>query len=161
MVFNPQLDLKFEREVALSQEQIWDGWTNPETLVKWFCPRPWKVIDCEIDLRPGGLFKNTMQSPEGINLPENIGTYLLVEPCERLIWTNVLGPEFRPSPNSADPQSGFLFVADLKFEKLPSGLTRYSAHLMHQDEASKITHEKMGFEQGWGIALDQLVELKS
>lgn len=63
MVFNPQLDLKFEREVALSQEQIWDGWTNPETLVKWFCPRPWKVIDCEIDLRPGGLFRNTMQSP--------------------------------------------------------------------------------------------------
>jgi uncharacterized protein YndB with AHSA1/START domain len=30
---------------------------------------------------------------------------------------------------------------------------------MHQDAAGKQTHEDMGFQVGWGIALDQLVEL--
>jgi uncharacterized protein YndB with AHSA1/START domain len=49
----PLLDLQFHREVSISPAQIWEGWTNPEALMKWFCPRPWKVIECDIDLRPG------------------------------------------------------------------------------------------------------------
>lgn len=159
--FNPQLDLKFEREVELTQEQIWDGWTNPDTLMKWFCPRPWKVVECEIDLKPGGIFKTTMQSPEGVNMPEGVGTFLIVEPYCRLVWTNLLGPGFRPSPKIEENQAGFTFVVDLKFEKLPTGKTKYIAHVMHPDELSRKTHEDMGFEQGWGIALDQLVELKT
>jgi hypothetical protein len=32
---------------------------------------------------------------------------------------------------------------------------------MHQNEAAKAAHEAMGFEQGWGLALDQLVALMS
>ena len=42
---------------------------------------------------------------------------------------------------------------------LPSGGTRYSARVMHADKAGRDAHEAMGFEQGWGVALDQLVEL--
>lgn len=160
-IINPQLDLTFERDVALTPEQIWDGWTNPETLMKWFCPRPWKVVDCQIDLKPGGIFQTTMQSPEGVNMPDNAGSFLLVEPCQRLVWTNLIGPGFRPAPRMADEQLGFSFVVDLRFERLSSGLTKYSAHVMHQDEQSRRTHEDMGFEQGWGIALDQLIELKT
>lgn len=30
---------------------------------------------------------------------------------------------------------------------------------MHADEKSRETHEKMGFHEGWGKALDQLVAL--
>ena len=160
MIFTPQFDLKFERHVLLSPAQIWDGWTNPETLPKWFCPRPWKVVDCEIDLQPGGIFRNTMQSPEGVNMPENVGTYLMVKPHERLVWTNILGPGFRPKTKSEDDQLGFSFVVDLKFVEAPSGGTNYIVCVMHPDEATRKTHADMGFEQGWGIALDQLVELK-
>jgi hypothetical protein len=31
---------------------------------------------------------------------------------------------------------------------------------MHTDAVAKAQHEAMGFEQGWGTALDQLIELK-
>jgi uncharacterized protein YndB with AHSA1/START domain len=35
--------------------------------------------------------------------------------------------------------------------------TKYSALAMHKDEESRNTHEQMGFSEGWGRALDQLV----
>ena len=152
---NPLLDLELIEDVALRPEQLFDGWTNPEILKKWFCPRPWKVTECSIDLRPGGLFSNVMQSPEGELMPENKGCYVLIEKPTRLIWTGILGENFRPNQI---PQLGFGFVCDLRFISLEQGGTRFHAIVMNSDEEGKIKHEKMGFEQGWRMALSQLVE---
>ena len=152
---NPLLDLELIEDVALTPEQLFEGWTNPEILKKWFCPRPWKVTECSIDLRPGGLFSNVMQSPEGELMPENNGCYLLIEKPTRLIWTGILGENFRPNQI---PQLGFGFVCDLRFISLEQGGTRFHAIVMNSDEEGKIKHEKMGFEQGWRMALSQLVE---
>ncbi len=160
MTPDPRLDLQFHRDVPISPADLWEGWTNPEVLMKWFCPRPWKVVDCEIDLRPGGIFRTVMQSPEGINMPDNLGTFLAVEPLKRLVWTNALGPDFRPKPKPEDEHLGFFFVVDLRFSPLPNGGAHYAAIVMHQDAAGRQSHADMGFEQGWGMALDQLVELK-
>jgi len=94
-----KLDLSFERFVDEPKELIWRAWTHPQHLKPWFCPLPWTTIDCEIDLRPGGLFRTVMQSPEGQEFP-NIGCYLEVVENERLVWTNALLPNFRPAlPN--------------------------------------------------------------
>jgi uncharacterized protein YndB with AHSA1/START domain len=95
---DPLLDLELIEEVSLTPEQLFEGWTNPDILKKWFCPRPWKVTECRIDLRPGGLFSNVMQSPEGESMPENQGCYLLIERPTRLVWTGALGEDFRPNP---------------------------------------------------------------
>ena len=75
MTFNPELDLQFERIVDVPREKIWAAWTTPKLLMPWFCPLPWKTIECEIDLRPGGIFRTVMQSPEGQRFP-NSGCYL-------------------------------------------------------------------------------------
>ncbi len=161
MNIQPELDLVIERDVSVAADALWRGWTEPELLKEWFCPRPWRVVECEIDLRPGGIFRTVMQSPEGDILPEGIGTYLVVEPGRRLVWTNALGPGFRLQPASADEHLGFFFVVDLTLDPLPGGGTRYRAVCTHQTAAAREAHEKMGFHQGWGIALDQLVELNS
>jgi uncharacterized protein YndB with AHSA1/START domain len=154
--FNPQLDLELVVDVPLTPEQLFDGWTNPETLKKWFCPRPWKVTECSIDLRPGGLFSTVMQSPDGVSMPENRGCYLLTERPNRLVWTGLLREDFRPN---AIPQDGFGFVCDLRFTPLPQGGSRFHAVVMHTDAEGKSKHEAMGFQGGWRAALSQLVEL--
>jgi len=48
---NPELDLVFERVIDVPQERVWAAWTMPNQLMTWFCPLPWKTVDCEIDLR--------------------------------------------------------------------------------------------------------------
>ena len=154
--FNPQLDLQLTVDVPLTPEQLFAGWTEPEILPKWFCPRPWQVVACEIDLRLGGVFANTMQSPEGQTMPEGRGCFLLIERPTRLVWTGLMAEDFRPNEI---PQLGFGFVCDLNFSALPQGGSRFHAVVKHATAESKSKHEQMGFDAGWRQALAQLVEL--
>ena len=95
---DPKRDLVLERVVDVRRELVWAAWTQPEHLKKWFTPAPWSVAECDIDLRPGGVFRVVMQSPEGEKFPST-GCYLEVVPNERLVWTDALLPGFRPSGN--------------------------------------------------------------
>ncbi len=159
--FNPELDLMFERIVDVPRELVWAAWTTPELLKKWFCPLPWKTVDCEIALRPGGIFRTMMQSPEGQDFP-GLGCYLEVIPNEKLTWTNALESGFRPAKQTAEslePTSvEFVFTAVISLESHKKG-TKYTALVIHATEAARIQHEKMGFEEGWGTALNQMVAM--
>lgn len=151
----PKLDLTFERIVDVPKELIWKVWTQPEHLMPWFCPLPWRTIACEIDLRPGGLFRTVMRSPEGQEFP-NVGCFLETIENERLTWTNALLPAFRPVTHKAGESVDFLFTATIQLATYGTG-TRYTATVRHGDEAGCRQHAEMGFHEGWGVALDQLV----
>ena len=155
-----RLDLSFTRVVDVPRSLVWRAWTEPELLMPWFCPLPWKTIDCEIDLRPGGIFRTTMQSPQGREFP-NVGCYLDVVPNEKLVWTNALLPGYRPSyvpEKCGTDDTGFMFTAMVELVDHEQG-TRYTATVIHADEAGCNKHAEMGFEGGWGAALDQLVAM--
>ena len=157
---NSKLDLSFARTVDVPRSLVWRAWTEPELLMPWFCPLPWKTIDCEIDLRPGGMFRTTMQSPEGKEFP-NEGCYLEVVPLTKLVWTNALLPGYRPSvatETCGSENASFLFTAMIELADHAQG-TRYTATVIHADEAGCKQHAAMGFESGWGTALDQLVAM--
>jgi uncharacterized protein YndB with AHSA1/START domain len=152
-VIDPKLDLVLERTVDVSPELVWMAWTEPEHLKKWFTPAPWTTVDCEIDLRPGGVFRTVMRSPEGEDFPGQ-GCYLEIVPHRKLVWTDALEAGYRPARD--DPRASFRLTATLLLEPHGSG-TKYTAIAMHQDQASREKHEAMGFQAGWGKALDQLV----
>ncbi|MGH9031410.1 MAG: SRPBCC family protein [Acidimicrobiia bacterium] len=149
---DPNLDLVLEREVDIAPELVWRAWTTPELLTQWFTPKPYETPHCEIDLRPGGIFRTVMRSPEGEEMDE-AGCYLEVVPNERLVWTGALGPGYRPQPSELP------FTAVIELQPSGSGGTRYRAIAIHQDPAGRASHEEMGFAEGWGAALDQLVAL--
>ncbi len=146
---DPTLDLVLERVVDVPPELVWRAWTEPEHLVRWFTPAPWETIACEIDLRPGGIFSTTMRSPDGEEQPPSAGCYLEVVEHRKLVFTDALGPGYRPA---AEP----FFTATILFEPEGAG-TRYTAIAMHGHEKARRSHEDMGFFDGWGTALDQLV----
>lgn len=156
---NPELDLSFDRVVDVPPEKIWAAWTTPELLLPWFCPLPWQTVDCEIDLRPGGRFYTVMQSPEGQKFP-NDGCYLEIIKNKKLVWTNALQPGFRPAKQpEASPGhecAEFLMTATIALEPHSNG-TKYTALVLHADKEARAKHEKMGFYEGWGTCLDQLV----
>ncbi|MBX3114480.1 MAG: SRPBCC family protein [Fimbriimonadaceae bacterium] len=156
---DPSLDLLLERTIDVPVELVWKAWTTPDLLMKWFTPVPWKTIACEMDLRPGGVFATTMQSPEGDEFPGK-GCFLEVVENRKLVWTSALLPGYRPQPPQAagEEQGGFLFTAVICMEPTESG-TKYSALAIHADEEAKKQHEAMGFESGWGTALEQMVAM--
>jgi uncharacterized protein YndB with AHSA1/START domain len=154
MKIDPKLDLVLERHVDVPTELVWAAWTKAEHLKKWFCPKPWRVTDCEIDLRPGGIFRTTMEGPNGERF-EHPGCYLEVVPQRRLTFTDALEAGFRPI-RTLSPL-GFRFTAHVLFEPAFGG-TKYTAIALHAEEADARKHDEIGFTAGWGKALDQLVE---
>jgi uncharacterized protein YndB with AHSA1/START domain len=100
-----------------------------------------------------------MRSPEGQEFP-SAGCYLEVVPNEKLVWTSALGPGYRPAIRAAGTEScdELYFTAIIVLEAQGT-LTKYTAIAMHGDEATSKKHEEMGFYQGWGKVLDQLVAL--
>lgn len=145
---DPRLDLVLERVIDVPRDLVWAAWTRPEHVPHWFAPAPWTTTECEIDLRPGGIFRTVMRSPDGKDFP-GIGCFLEVVPNERLVWTDALLPGYRPAENP-------FFTAILTLEPHGKG-TRYTATAIHRDEATRKRHQEMGFHEGWGQVLDQLV----
>jgi uncharacterized protein YndB with AHSA1/START domain len=159
---DPTLDLVLERVIDVPRALVWEAWTKPEHLKQWFTPAPWSTAEVEIDLRPGGICRTVMRSPEGELFP-NVGCYLAVVPGERLIFTSALESGYRPvppAPASADGPPSFHFTGVISLADAGKG-TRYTAMARHSREADRVTHEAMGFHTGWGAALDQLVALMS
>lgn len=146
---DPKLDLVLERVIDVPRELVWKAWTSPEHIPHWFVPKPWSIAKCELDLRPGGMFSFTMRSPEGKEFPNN-GCYLEVTPQRRLVFTDTLLAGYRPAPNP-------FFTAILTMEDAGKG-TRYIAQAIHGNAETSKKHEEMGFYDGWGKVVDQLVE---
>lgn len=142
-----ELDLILERELAVPISIVWRFWTEPELLKKWFVPAPWSLADCMLELRPGGAFATTMRSPTGEEHP-SAGCFLEIEAEKRLVWTDALGPGYRPAEKP-------FMTANISFEDR-GAKTFYRAHVLHSSRAEKTKHADMGFFDGWGKAAQQL-----
>ncbi|MGX9965720.1 SRPBCC family protein [Roseomonas sp. F4] len=150
MAEETSLDLVLTRIVPVPPRLVWLAWTRPEHLVKWFTPAPWRTTAAEIDLRPGGIFRTVMEGPNGERM-DSPGCWLEVVEERRLVFTDALLPGFRPAPEP-------FFTAIIALEPVEGG-TRYTATAMHRTPEDRDRHAAMGFHQGWGTALDQLVEM--
>ena len=153
-------DLVLERVMDAPRALVWKALTSPEHLRKWWAPRPYQTPECAIDLRPGGIFFTRMTGPDGFDTGTGgAGCVLEVVDGERFTWTSALGPGFRPNPAEAEDCGGFPFTAIMSLEDTADGKTLYRAVAMHRSDADRDTHEKMGFNEGWGTCAAQLEEV--
>lgn len=145
--------LVLSRIVPVPRHLVWRAWTEPDLLMQWFCPRPYGVDRCVLELRAGGRFYTHMVGPDGWE-SDNEGSYLEVLPAERLSFTDLLHADWTPAPNP-----GLRFTATLLFEDAGEGRCKYTAIARHASDQGRAQHARMGFHDGWGTATDQLVEL--
>jgi uncharacterized protein YndB with AHSA1/START domain len=143
-------ELVLTRLVDAPREKLYRGWTEPELLKQWFAPKPWTTVRADLDVRPGGASYIVMRSPEGEEYP-NPGVFLEVIPNERLVFTDAYVRAWEPS---AKPfMTATLLLSD------EAGKTRYTARVAHWTIEDRDAHIQMGFYEGWGQCLDQLVAL--
>ena len=148
---DPKLDLVFERFIDAPTRLVWDALTKPEHVKEWYMPREWgRVARAELDLRPGGMFSIDIAVGDGREVP-NLGCFLDVVPMERLVWTSMLFPGYRPAVFDDVP-----ITAIMTLERVGSG-TRYVFTALHRDESDLEKNKESGWQQGTEIALDQLV----
>jgi len=78
--------LEMERLIPAPPERVFEYWTEPELVAKWFGPGDFDVPSSDLDLRPGGKWRTTIRSPEG-QLRTVSGVYSTIEPPRRLVFT--------------------------------------------------------------------------
>lgn len=78
--------LTIERLIPAPPERLFELWTNPEMLVKWWGPEGFDIPAHNMDVRPGGRWRTTMRSPDG-KLHTVSGVYRTIDPPRRLVFT--------------------------------------------------------------------------
>ena len=79
--------VRIERTFAASAEDVFDAWTSPAVMRRWFhCAPDWGTPEAEVDLRVGGTVRVVMRKPDGTEA-EAQGQYALIERPHRLVMT--------------------------------------------------------------------------
>ncbi|HEX6040700.1 SRPBCC domain-containing protein [Longimicrobium sp.] len=151
VTFDPRLDIAIERFIDAPVRLVWEALSRPEHLKEWYMPRDWgRVAHAEMDLRPGGILRIDIAVANGQDVP-NLGCILEVVPMERLVWTSMLFPGYRPAVFDDVP-----ITAIMSMERVGTG-TRYVFTALHRDEADLEANRTSGWLEGTEIALDQFV----
>lgn len=152
IAIDPALDFVLERFIDAPTRLVWEALTKPEHLKEWYMPRAWgRVSRCEMDVRPGGIFSIDIATPDGQEFP-NLGCFLEAVPMQRLVWTSMLFPGYRPAVFDDVP-----ITAIITMESVGTG-TRYIFTALHRDEADFEKNKASGWQEGTGVAVDQFVE---
>jgi uncharacterized protein YndB with AHSA1/START domain len=128
---------------------IFDAWTKPELLKRWWAPRSLGVslFSCEADVRVGGsyryVFGHDPKQPMAFS-----GTYREVTPTSRLVWTQVF--EQMRSAGEA--------IVTATFEE-HGGKTRLTVHQLYASKESLDGAVASGMERGMRETYEQLEEL--
>jgi uncharacterized protein YndB with AHSA1/START domain len=79
--------VRIERTFDASAEEVFDAWTNPEVMRRWFhCEPDWDTPEAEVHLRVGGKVRIVMRRPDGTEVKAH-GEYTLIDRPHRLVTT--------------------------------------------------------------------------
>ncbi len=101
---NKSNELKITRLYDAPVEIVWDAWTDPQKVAKWWGPRGFTLTHHSKDLRAGGHWHYTMHGPDGKDYP-NKTKYLEVEEFKKLVYDH-----------GANDQQGPLFQVKVEFK---------------------------------------------
>lgn len=133
--------LRLERTFDAPAQDVFDAWTNPEVLRRWWGPGPtWRTPVAEVDLRVGGRYRLSMEDPDVGTLLTVTGEYREVRRPERLVysWSWV-----------QDGQAGHESTVIVEFVERDE---RTFVQLEHSGLESPQSRER--HEQGWAACLE-------
>jgi uncharacterized protein YndB with AHSA1/START domain len=74
------------REFDAPKHLVWEAWTNPELVKRWWHANRGEVTHAEIDLRVGGTWRYVAMTPDGVEVGFH-GEYREIVPYERVVST--------------------------------------------------------------------------
>ncbi|MEP0827355.1 MAG: SRPBCC domain-containing protein [bacterium] len=77
------------------RELVWEAWTDPDKITRWWGPNGFTTTTVEIDVRPGGIWKHIMHGPDGTDYP-NLTRYVELVKPERIVYINSGGKDDIP-----------------------------------------------------------------
>ena len=151
---NPQIGEQafvVERQFAAPRQLLFQVFTRPEHLKRWWAPQPYTLFVCTIDLRPGGIWHYCMRSPEGQEQCAR-SMYREIVPPAKLVYTTTFADK-HANPTGGMPEH----LTTLTFTE-EAGKTRVTAHIQFPDAAALKVAVERGMLHGMSMTWDYLVE---
>jgi uncharacterized protein YndB with AHSA1/START domain len=132
-------DLMVRRIIRAPAARVFEAWTRPEHLMRWWGPKGARCPEAEVDLRPGGAYRIANRFADGALL-WIVGKFEEVQPPYRLVfsWRVEPGPPTRER-------------VEVSFAAVPEGT---EVVIRHQQIAGAALQD--GHEAGWRECLDGL-----
>ena len=135
--------LQIRRIFDAPVERLFDCFTDPELLVRWWGPEGTTCPSAQVDLTPGGRYRLEILSADG-SLSAANGEYLEIDSPRALAFTWHW---------DAEPEE--VTRVTLRFQPLPDG--RSELHLIHEHFPTEARTEAHG--GGWSSSLNRLAAL--
>jgi uncharacterized protein YndB with AHSA1/START domain len=140
-----------DREIVMTRvfdaprQLVYDAFTRPELLKRWFGPRGWSLSVCEVDLRVGGGFRFILSGPDGRQMGMR-GVYRELAPPDRSVHME-----------SFDDFPGEAQVTTVLVEQ--DGRTTLTATVLSPSREVRDAMIQSGMEHGAAESYDKLAEL--
>jgi uncharacterized protein YndB with AHSA1/START domain len=141
-------DTSFEivRRFDAPAARVFEVWTRPEHVRRWWTDDSSPLTECTIDLRVGGRWRYALAGPDGTTLAWH-GVYREIVAGSRLVSTEV----FEPFPDAEAVNTLTLVEQD--------GVTTLTAVVRHRTKEARDGHLESGMEAGLQLALDRVDRL--
>jgi uncharacterized protein YndB with AHSA1/START domain len=137
------------REFAAPKHLVYQAWTTPELVKRWWNAKRGEVTVAEIDLRAGGTWRYVMVTDNGFEVGFH-GEYLEVVPDERIVSTEV----YEGLPDDVSEEDGATVNTATFAES--NGRTTLTILIRATSKASRDAIIASGMENGLQDALDLL-----
>jgi uncharacterized protein YndB with AHSA1/START domain len=134
------------REFDAPRHLVYEAWTTPELVKRWWSGERGEVTLAEIDLRVGGVWRYVMVAQGGFEVAFH-GEYREIVPNERLVTTEVY--EGMPEAEA---------VNIMTFTEV-DGRTTLTILVQHTSREDRDAHINSGMEAGMQEAMDRLEQV--
>lgn len=73
-------ELTVTRLIDAPRERVWEAWTKPEHIARWWGPDGFTNTIHEMNVRPGGVWRYMMHGPDGTDYPNMVVYENVIEP---------------------------------------------------------------------------------
>ena len=138
-------EIQMTRVFDAPRHLVFDAFSEPELLKRWFGPRGWSLVVCEVDLRVGGGFRFVLRGPDG----KDMGM--------RGVYREIVRPERSVHMESFDDFPGEAQVTSVFVEK--DGKTTLTVTVLYPSQEVRDAVVQSGMEHGAAESYDRLAEL--
>ena len=140
------LEIVMTRVFNAPAQILFDMWTKPEHVRKWYAVRSTTMTVCDIDLRVGGAWRWVVTKPQGMEIAFS-GVFLEIDPPHRLQRTEM----FEAMPGAGS-------VVTLTFNE-EDGQTTFVMHMLFEKKEHRDICLKSGMELGVKECFQKIDEL--
>ena len=126
---------------------VWEAWTKPEHVSKWWSPKGMEVNVIKHEFKEGGSWKYAMEMPDGSEFISD-GVYIEIVENQKIVTS----ANFKPMTEGVELY--ILFEAQ-------GNKTKFTFSVVHPTEEYSKQQKQMGFYNGWGSTFERMEELLS